>query len=192
MKQKQILLILSIVFLTILRGTWRKLPKYSKSLTYVSLVNIIYYYLCRRHLLWEFMPIGINWNILRVFHVVIVTPLLVLLFLSEFPKGLIKQIKHLTTYVLVSSIVEYFLNQKKFIQYKHGWNIFWSSLIYMKMYLYSYLVIKRPVLTSVLTSFSVIYFIKKFNIPINTKHKFSRRYDRLVDYFYHSFLEDLI
>ncbi len=192
MKQKQILLILCIVLLNICKGTWRELPKYSKSLAYASLVNTIYYYLCRRHLLWEFIPIGINWNILRVFHVIIVTPLLVLLFLSDFPKGLIKQIKHLATYVLMSSIGEYFLNQKKFIQYKHGWNIFWSSIIYVKMYLYSFLIIKRPLLTSVLTSFSIIYFIRKFNIPINKKHKFSRRFDRLVDYFYHSFLEDII
>ncbi|MBM7571481.1 hypothetical protein JOC48_001977 [Aquibacillus albus] len=134
---------------------------------------------------------GFNWKLLRAAHVIIVTPLLVLLFLSKYPKSLLERIAHIIKWVLGASSVEYVVHKQKMIQYKHGWNIFWSSLIYLMMFVYSSLFTKRPLLTCFLTVCSIVFFISKFKLPIKSKHPFSRRIDMLVDSFYHSFLEDI-
>ncbi len=191
MKQKHLILILSLIFINILRRSWRDFPKYYKSLAYVSIVNALYYCLCRRHLVWEFLPLGMNWWQIRFLHVFIVSPLLVLSYLANYPKSLLKQVIHLIQSVLVSTLFECYLRKKKMIQYKHSWNEFWTGLIYLKMYVYSYLFSKRPLTTIFLSICSMIFFIVKFKVPIKKKHVFSRKFDHLVDYFYHSFLEDV-
>ncbi|MGO4889859.1 CBO0543 family protein [Anaerobacillus sp. MEB173] len=188
---KHFILILSIILYNLFRKSWRAIPKYYKSLVFVSIVNTFYYIVCKRHLVWEFMPVGINWKVIRVAHVIIVTPLLVLSFLSKFPQTLTKQVLYLMKAVFVASSIELLIHKNKLIQYKHGWNIYWTSLLYMKMFVYSYLFTKRPMITCVLTLCSTIFFIVKFKVPVTKKHVFSSRFDKWVDYFYHSFLEDV-
>lgn len=185
---KHIILIISIILLS--RNSWRDIPKYYKSIFYVSFVNILYYLMCRRHLVWEFTPIGINWWFIRIVHVIIITPLLVLIFLAKFPNSLFKQVIYTVNWVVMSSAVEYFLNKHKLIIYSHGWNIFWTGLIYAKMYVYSYLITKNPFITWFLSLCSVIFFTIKFKVPMRRKH-ISSKFDRFVDIYYHSFLEDI-
>ncbi|MBB5171955.1 CBO0543 family protein [Texcoconibacillus texcoconensis] len=191
MKQKHLALILSLLLLNILRGSWRDIPKYYKNLTYVIFVNILYYLVCRRHLLWEFPSLGVNRLVLRVAYVIFVTPSIVLAFLSKFPKSPFRQILYISKWVIVSSMIEYFLHKRKLIQYKHGWNIYWSGLVYLKMFVYSSIFHKKPLIVWLLTFCSLIYFIVTFQIPVFSKHTFSRKFDRIIDYFYHSFLEDV-
>ena len=191
MRQKHIILILSIIFVNLLGKTWRNFPKYYKSLTYVSIVNSLYYFLCKRHLVWEFIPLGIDWKFLRTVHTIIVTPLIVLLFLSNFPKTFLKQMIYIIKWVLGAILVEFVVHKLKLIQYKHGWNIFWSALLYLKMFVYSHLFTKKPLMTWFLSLCSCTFFIIKFKVPIKKKHVFSRNFGTWVDYFYHSPLEDL-
>jgi len=157
---------------------------------FVSSFNAIYYFLCRRHLVWEFVPSGINWWLIRLVHIFIVTPLIALNFLSKLPSGLWKQFTYLIKSVLFASIVEYFANKKKLILYSHGWNIIWSGILYVMMFCYSYLFTKRPVYTIMLSLCSTIYFVIKFKVPLKMKHT-SKYFGLLVDLYYHTFLEDL-
>lgn len=186
---KHITLILGILLLS--RNSWRDIPKYYKNIGYVSLFNILYYVLCRRHLLWEFSPIGMNWGLIRFVHVVIITPLLVLTFLSKFPHTLIKQIIYTIKWVITSCIIEYFVHKQKLIIYAHGWNIYWTGLIYTMMFTYSLLFTKRPFLTLFLSLYSTVFFTIKFQVPMKIKHV-SRNFESFVDIYYHSFLEDLV
>ncbi|WP_078592835.1 CBO0543 family protein [Evansella clarkii] len=195
MKNKQIkgqaAIILLIVLLNLFNKTWRDFPKYYKNIGYVGLVNIFYYYLCSRHLVWEFPPVGANWKLLRIMHIFFITPLLVLSFLSRYPSTLSKQFLHVIKWVTASSITEYIAHKQKLLQYKHGWTIFWSALLYLKMFMYSKLIVKRPLTTLFLSVCSVAFLIKKFKVPINKKHRLSKNCEWLTDCFYHSSLEDI-
>ncbi|WP_077211961.1 CBO0543 family protein [Bacillus dakarensis] len=190
MKYKHLILIIGILLLNIGMKTWRHVPKCLKSLVFVSSVNTLYYGICRRHLVWEFTPGGIHWKLLRVIHVILVTPSIVLLFLSKLPKSLYKQIVYLISWVIVASTIELMIHKQKLIQYKHGWNILWSAFIYVKMFIYSYLFPKKPYLTILLSILSSLFLVKKFKVPVGKKHRFSRRFGFLVDLFYHTKLED--
>lgn len=192
MKWKHIVLILFVLVLSVCGKAWRDFPKHYKSLSYVTIVHMLYYKLCKRHLVWEFTPLSFNWRLLRIIHIFIVTPLLVLLFLSKYPKARWKQLCYLVKWVLSSSIVEYIAHKQKMIQYKHGWNIFWSSILYAMMYVFSSLFKKKPLLTCFLSVCSIVFFVIKFKVPIKSKQSLSRRFDTIVDCFYHSKLEDLL
>lgn len=185
-RNRHIFLVIIVILLTISSNSFREIPKYYKNMVYVSSFNAIYYFLCRRHLVWEFIPsTGIHWLLLRVVHTMIVTPLLVLVFLSNMPNTLFRQFIHFIHWVTISSAVEYLIHKKHLILYAHSWNVFWSGVLYFKMFLYSHLFTKRPILTLFLSLCSTVYFIFKFNVPLKMNH-FSRYFEPLLDLYYHS------
>lgn len=51
-RNRHIVLILSVILVSIFSNSWREVPKYYKNMVYVSSFNAIYYLLCRRHLVW--------------------------------------------------------------------------------------------------------------------------------------------
>lgn len=189
-RNRHIVLVLSIILMTILSNSWRDFPKYYKNMVYVSSFNAIYYLLCRRHLVWEFIPSGVNWWFIRIVHTIVISPLLVLVFLSKMPNTLFKQVIYYIRWIIISSFVEYLSHKKHLILYAHGWNVLWSGLLYVKMFMYSHLFTKRPIISLFLSLFSTVFFIFKFDVPLRLKH-FSRYFEPLVDLYYHTFLGDL-
>lgn len=143
---------------------------YYKNLVFVTVINAFYYYLCKRHLVWEFRSGGFSWRWLRIYHTFVVTPLLILLFLSKLPNTLSKQIVYIINWVIGSFAVEYGLHKLKMINFKYGWNVFWSGLLYLKMYTFSHLFTTRPILASILSLASIIFFIAKFRVPLTKRH----------------------
>lgn len=186
-----VILVFSIILLTFFSKSWRDIPKYYKNMVYVSSLNALYYFLCKRHLVWEFIPNGINWFLIRMVHIIIVTPLFVLVFLSKMPSGRFEQITYYLRWITVSFAVEYFIHKKNLILYGHGWNIFWSGFLYVKMYLYSHLFTTRPLFTLFLSLVSTVFFIIKFKVPLKMKH-LSSFFEPLVDIFYHTTLQGLL
>ncbi|WP_458414235.1 hypothetical protein ACNQFZ_04915 [Schinkia sp. CFF1] len=169
MKQKQIALVLIIILLNIFNKSWKDITKYYKNLILVLGLNAFYYYLCKRHLVWEFRPGEFSWRGLRALHTFIVTPLVILLYLSKLPKTLSKQIVYTINWTLGSIIGEYFLHRQKMIKYKYGWNLFWSGLLFFKMYVYSNIFTKNPFSASILSLCSIIFFILKFHVPLTKR-----------------------
>lgn len=169
MKDKHLALVLFVVLLNTLGKTWSNAPKYYKNLLYVSSWNSFYYYLCKRHLVYELIPNRLNWKLLRALHIFVVTPLLILYFLSKMPELLFKKIWYFIKWEFWSVLAEVALHKQGMVRFKYGWNFFWSGVVYLKMYLYSYLYSKRPILTWVLSIFSLIFFVKIFNIPIEKR-----------------------
>ncbi|AST90997.1 hypothetical protein [Sutcliffiella sp. NC1] len=183
-------LVVGIILISFFNKSIRDIPKYYKSLLYVSSFNLIYYYLCKRHLVWEFIPTGVNWLIIRIAHVIIVTPLLVVIFLSKMPVTFFKKCIHLLRSVFIATVVEFFAHKKQLILYAHGWNIYWSSLLYGKMFMYSYLFTRKPLTTLFLSLCSTVFLIFKFKVPLKRKH-ISEYFKPFTDLYYHTFIEDL-
>ncbi|WNF35266.1 hypothetical protein RJD24_12410 [Bacillaceae bacterium IKA-2] len=169
MKQKQIALILIIVLINVFSKSWKAIPKHYNSLLYVIFWNSFYYYICKRHLVYELVSEGFNWKWLRGIHIFVVTPLIVNLYLAKFPKSLAKQAVYTIKWVFGSFVFETFLHKQKLLIFKHGWNVFWSTVIYFKMYVYSYLLTKRPGLTAFLSLSSLTFFIVKFKVPLSKR-----------------------
>ncbi|MFA9455968.1 CBO0543 family protein [Halalkalibacter sp. AB-rgal2] len=169
MKQKHLGFILVMIFINVFLRTWKTFPEYYKSLLYVAFINSCYYYLFKRRLLWDFNPGEFNIYVLRALHLFIGTPLLVLSCLAYFPKTLSKQTIYILTWTLGSTCIEYIASKSKLITYHNGWNIFWSCFIYFKMYTFSYLFQLRPILTWGLSTISLIFYMIRFQVPLETR-----------------------
>ncbi len=182
---KHIFMILGILMLS--RSSWQQIPKYYKSMISVSSFNCLYYVLCKRHLLWEFAPTGFSLGFVRFIHIVLITPLLVLTFLAKFPDSPVRQIGYTLNWIVMGCAVEYFAYKQKLIYYSHGWNIFWSGLMYGLMFIHGYLMTKKPLFTVLMSLCSTVLFAIKFKVPMRRKH-ISRKFDWLFNIYYHTFL----
>ncbi|GAE34758.1 hypothetical protein JCM9157_1835 [Halalkalibacter akibai JCM 9157] len=169
MKLKQLVVVLTLCLFNLYRRTWTLVPKHYKSLAYVTFINAFYYYLFKRHLLWEFNPGNSNWRLVRAIHMIFVAPLLVLLYFSKLPTSNSRRIIYTFNAVILSALIEQVIAKRNLINYKHGWNVFWSGVIYLQMYVFSLLFNKRPILTWILSAFSVWFYIRKFKLPFTRR-----------------------
>ncbi|WP_343843477.1 hypothetical protein [Salinibacillus aidingensis] len=82
-----------------------------------------------------------------------------------------------------SLMVEWVGNKLKMIYFDHGWNFGWSMMIYAKMYTFSLLILRRPLLTTILSIFTTICFLLTFNVPIPIQIKLRQFMKRLLRFY---------
>ena len=146
--------------------TWKQLPRYYPNILYVSLFNWLYYFLVHHKLLWELQSNLFNRKTLKIIHICIINPLLILLYLSNLPNTFVKQFIYVIRWITISTLVEWIFYQRGKSFFYRGWNIGWSIVIYIKMYLFCLLFNKKPILIMNLSIIDTICFLLKFNIPV--------------------------
>ena len=87
--------------------TWRQFPKYYPNILYVSLFNWLYYFLVHNKLLWELQSDIMNRKTLKIIHICIINPLLILFYLSNLPNTLVKQFIYVIRWFTISTLVEW-------------------------------------------------------------------------------------
>lgn len=145
------------------------MPKFYPNALYTITFNLLYYYLCKRHFVWEVNPRGVNWKAIRATHIFFVTPSMVLLALSKLPNNLYRKVFHLVFAIGASTMMDYLLVKIRMLKLKRGWSMRWSGLFYIKMYLYNYLLQKRPIHVLFLSVISTLFFVIKFNVPMTKR-----------------------
>ncbi|MDQ0253035.1 hypothetical protein J2S74_000407 [Evansella vedderi] len=168
----------SVIFLLIYLNhkskNWSKVRKHWRVMVYVSLVNTIYYVLCHRKLVWDFRDDYFSVKFIRLINVIFIAPLIILLFLSRMPSK--HQFNYIVRWATGSSIVEWVALKLKMLTYRYGWNLFWTWVLYIKMYLYSFLYSRKPSLVWILTVTSIYMFGTVFKIPFALRiNKFLER-----------------
>ena len=146
--------------------TWKQLPKYYPNILYVALFNWLYYFLVQHKLLWELQSNFFNRKTLKIIHICIINPLLILFYLSNLPNTFVKQFIYVVRWIIISTLVEGLFYKEGKIAFYRGWNIGWSMVIYIKMYIFCLLFNKRPILTLILSIIETICFLLKFKIPV--------------------------
>lgn len=161
-----ILLLTWLLYLNVKNKTWRFLPKYYPNLIYVVFFNGLYYFLVHKKVLWDLKSVLFSKKVIRIIHACIINPLFLLLFLSKFPNSLLKQIIYINKWVAISIIIEWLFLKNKAVVFYRGWNLGWSLGIYIKMYLFSLLLKKKPCLTILLSIGCTVCFLIKFKTPV--------------------------
>ncbi|WP_071318247.1 hypothetical protein AWH56_26785 [Anaerobacillus isosaccharinicus] len=161
-----IIIIVLLFLLNIRYQSFKHLKKYAPTMVYVSTFNALYYYLCKHYLLWDFKSINLSVRWLRGLHIFILTPSLVLLYLTKFPRKIEKQPIYILKWVAVSSICEFIVFKQGLLFFKRGWNIGWSALLYLKMYVYSYFFKEHKLTVLGLSIITTVTALKIFNVPL--------------------------
>lgn len=166
---KHIVMVMVLLLLNINFKTWKKIPENSSTLVFVIVVNLVYYFICQKKLLWEFQTNDLSLNKVRLIQIFLATPLIANLFLSGIPSQSSKMKSlYLLKYICASTIFEWFANKKiKLITFYNGWNVKWSVTVYLQMYVLSFLHTKNPFFTWLLTIFTMHRYVDMFNIPLS-------------------------
>ena len=96
----------------------------------------------------------------------LIFPCVVILFLSRYPKGRMKQLAYLCAFIAVMSFVEIVLYSHGEIKYYNGWNLWWSILLYVGVFPLLRLHYKNPIWAWVILFALVAGGVFHFKIPL--------------------------
>lgn len=164
-----ILSALALLFLNIRYKTWRKLDAMWPGVLYVVLFDGLFYILSKdmHPLPWVFNSKIMKPKTLQLLHLFIIMPLLLSLFLAKSPQSLCRKITYALKWTVGSTLIETTGHKLSAIFFYHGWKIRWSALLYIKMYMFSQLILVKPKLIMILSLLSTVFYVKKFNVPIS-------------------------
>ncbi|WP_416149006.1 hypothetical protein ACM26V_22510 [Salipaludibacillus sp. HK11] len=165
---------LALIMLNTYYKTWRRIRDVWPGIVYVVFFNGLFYVLTKNMnpSPWVFNSKQMSPKTLKVYHLLVIMPLLLLLFLSNSPRSLSKQISYILKWTVGSSLIEAIGNKLHAISFFRKWTIGWSALIYVSMYTFSLLILVKPVLTMSLSIMSTFFFVKQFNVPIASLKSF--------------------
>jgi hypothetical protein len=132
--------------------------------------------------MWDFRSKVFKPLTLRFLHILIVNPLMLLLFLTKLPNKISRKMVYISKWITVSLLLEW-IGQKKFkmIYFDHGWNIIWSLCIYLKMFILSILVLKKPVFTWAVSFVATVFLLLRFKVPVRkTMQKYMKDGKKLL------------
>ncbi|ARK32670.1 hypothetical protein BkAM31D_24005 [Halalkalibacter krulwichiae] len=163
---RHILLSTFLIWLNYRKRTWTLLPHFFQALIYIAFINSSYYYFFKNRILWELQSTCLSLKALRVIHIFIITPLIFLLCMVNFPKENVrKQMKHIVKWACMCASFEFIGLKSNMIYFKHKWNILWSWLIYILLFSYGYAYPKKPALVWGLSMPTLLFFLIRFKAP---------------------------
>ncbi|MFD0697531.1 CBO0543 family protein [Paenibacillus sp. GCM10027628] len=156
-------------------GDWRNWKKYHTTMTYFAMGNLLYHYLCANHLLWQLKPdVSGTYSITEMVYTFIIFPGTALLFLSNYPQGRAKVIRHYAYWVLIYGGMEYVLYLFGRIHYQYGWGFGWSVLFDCTMFPMLKLFSVKPLRAYLISAVLTVFWVILFKIPVNVPIEFRR------------------
>jgi hypothetical protein len=129
---------------------WKNWRKYHSSMLFSAIGFLLYCFVYHDHLLLKFNIASINYHIMALIYMFIVIPLIAFIFLSKYPKGIMKQLIYIFIFVLICTSVEFILFKMGKFEYQHGWNSIWSIALYSIIFSILAIHFKKPVYAFIL------------------------------------------
>ncbi|WP_096156292.1 MULTISPECIES: hypothetical protein [Bacillus] len=161
-----------VFLLNVKQQTLKNFHQHVNSILYVCASNFLYYLLCKDYILWDFKSNIMSSKAIRTIHLLFIMPLVLLLYLENYPKQKLDQLLYISKWVVSSAIIEC-VGQRvfKMIYFDNGWHIGWSLWIYVKMFIFSIMFKKYP-FSVLATSFGItVYLLKRFKVPVLSNMK---------------------
>lgn len=162
---------LTLALITILAAwrwsDWRDWRQYHSTMLYVTAAGFLYEFLTLDQTLWVFHPDFLyNQTITIIVYAVVTMPLTILLYLSNYPKTIGKQIRHICLWIGIYVSAELLLFVSGRITYQNGWNMGISVLFDMMMFPMIKLHHSRPLLAYIVTIPIVYGLLLLFHIKL--------------------------
>ncbi|MEO2076318.1 MAG: CBO0543 family protein [Bacillus sp. (in: firmicutes)] len=143
---------------------------YYPTLLFASLGNALYELICYKYQLWQMEPNGLPVAMIPICLLIFIgMPISTWIFLSKYPysKGISSQVLYIGFFVTIYIILEYFSVKGGAITYHHNWNLLWSLLFVIVMFIIIRIHHRRPmfalILSTIFTGFLCIIFDVTFN-----------------------------
>jgi hypothetical protein len=167
-----IFIILWSIFAAWKWGDWRNWRNYHATILFMPLANLMYGLLVndQNFYLWRYQSDYLfSQETTDVFYTVIVFPTTVLIFLSNYPKGKIPQIIHISKYVVLFCILEIIGLHVGAIKHSQGWTMLWSTTFNIITFLTLRLHHEKPITAYIFSVIFIWFMLLHFNVPLTDK-----------------------
>lgn len=147
-------------------GDWKNWNKYYPTMLFMGMGDLIYNLVFFNKKLWAFNPGFLNPILSELFVIFIIFSCTVLIFLTHFPKTLIKQIRYIILWVILYLVIELIMVNLDMQKNINGWSIWWSTI--HNFYQFPLLAIhhKRPYLAWFLAITILIIIMRIFEVAL--------------------------
>jgi hypothetical protein len=164
-----VLIIMSLlsVFLCYKWGEWKNWKLYYPTILFYVVADFNHMLLTYNKELWS---IKAFWNDTLADYIIslVIAPAIIILFLTHYPKRILKQVGYILLYVAVFTFIEYAAYVSGGITYDNGWNLAWTFFLYISAFVLLRLHYKRPLLAWLLFIVSVVVVKLCFDISLKS------------------------
>lgn len=150
-------------------GDWKNLGKYYSTILFLIIGDLLYNVLTYNNPIWKYNKDWMlaNHTLVNLWIMITVYPATVITYLFYFPKNKIKQIFYILFWVILYFVWELLeLNVLGLIKHYHGWNMWWSLLFDIILFVMLPIHHKRPLLAWGLSIFVIIFFLIIFDVNV--------------------------
>jgi hypothetical protein len=149
-------------------GDWKNWQKYYPTILFFITGNLIYIILTYNYPLWEFESPLFKCTVSNLLVTLIDFSTGTILYLSNMPKGILKQVLWVLFWILLEATVETVAHWLGFFSYHNGWNIWWTLLFNCFMFPLLWLHYKKPLLALLSSIVMCSYIFIYFHIPFSS------------------------
>lgn len=131
------------IFLCFKWGDWKNWRKYYPTILFYIITDINHMLLTSKKELWLIHGF-INDTLSDYFISLVIAPCIIILFLSNYPKHIAKQVIYMLLYVVIFAANEFIANKYNGIAYYNGWNFLWTIGVYAFIFILLILHHKQP------------------------------------------------
>ena len=164
----QIIAPLIMVAISLKWGDWKNWQRYYPTMLFFASGDFIYMLLTYNHPLWEFESPLLKTTLSELWISLVGHPATVVLFLSNIPKGRLKQALWVLFWIFVFTIIEIVSHWLGFCSYHNGWSVWWSVLFNCLMFPLLWIHYKKPVWALPIAIMMGILIISYFRIPFSS------------------------
>ena len=147
-------------------GEWKDWRVYYPTILYGIIGDLAYNFVFFNHTLWQYEKF-INHTISDIFNAFLVFPWIIILVLSRWPQGLLKQSAYILAWAVGLSVLEYGSNLFGFFSYHNEWNIFWSFAVYVGAFILLRVHYKHPLVVWPISAALAIATAILFDLPFS-------------------------
>lgn len=148
----------------------RNWQQYYPTILFAALGNALYEVICYKYQLWQMEPNGLKYAMIPILLLILIgMPLSTWIYLSNFPfkKGILKQIIYISIFLALFVILEYIAIKVGSITYHHDWNLFWSFIFVVVMFIILPIHHYHPLLALILSAVFAIILCLIFNVSLD-------------------------
>ncbi|MBM6618811.1 CBO0543 family protein [Bacillus suaedaesalsae] len=165
-----IIITLLLILLAFLKGNWRDWQKYSTTIMYVIICNLLYNVICQDYYLWRYEPDFLlhSHSLTDLLYSFFCLPAITLVYLTHYPNNtpFSKQFQYIVIWVIGSLIVEYPIYKFDRLLLLNGYEYWMEVIFYSLMYSMIRLHQSKPLLTYGLSVIIAVFMIWYFDVPI--------------------------
>ena len=159
---------LTFSFICWLKGDWRNWKIYYSTILFFALgemeLNFIFY----KHSLWQYASPNLNHTFITFLWDSTVIPSTILLFIPYMPKSVSKKILYIFLWVVIYVFSEFAFYTVGYFKYFNGWNLAYSSMLDIFIFLLLYLHYKKPLLACFAVMLTIPLFIYLTKLPLDS------------------------